>query len=246
MDHSSSVERALDVLFHLHQSREACGVTAIGRALSLPKSTTHRLLSSLAERALVERDDAGRYRPGIGLVALGLGTLAREPLIAAARPVLEHEAAALQETVFLVAARARKLLVLDKVEGTGVLRASPRVGTTVPAHATAVGRLYLALAPEEVSVGRRIRYTARTLITAPRLAAEVETTRQRGYAVSCEEWIEGLSVVAAPVLVGQRLVGALAVGVPAARLERLGEAHVGRQTQRAATQVAQALAGEWS
>ena len=57
------------------------------------------------------------------------------------------EAAAAQygETFFLVSARARRLVVLDKAEGTGFLRAAPRVGSSVPAHATAVGKLYLAL-----------------------------------------------------------------------------------------------------
>jgi DNA-binding IclR family transcriptional regulator len=39
------------------------------------------------------------------------------------------------------------LTVLDKVEGKGFLRAAPHVGQTIPVEGTAVGRLYLALAP---------------------------------------------------------------------------------------------------
>ena len=69
----------------------------------------------------------------------------------AARPVLESEAAAIGETVFLVAARANKLVVLDKVEGTGFLRAAPQVGSEVPIHATAVGKLFLAFAEGSLS-----------------------------------------------------------------------------------------------
>jgi len=44
------VEKALDVLFHLH-GVGAAGVSGIARALELPKSTTHRLLASLARGA---------------------------------------------------------------------------------------------------------------------------------------------------------------------------------------------------
>ena len=58
----------------------------VGRSLGLPKASAHRLLASLQRRDLVEQDESGRYRPGFGLVALGLGVLDREPLVAVARP----------------------------------------------------------------------------------------------------------------------------------------------------------------
>ena len=77
MEALTTVEKAVDVLFHLHREPAARGVTAIGRALGLPKSSTHRLLTALGRRGLVEKDDRGRYRPGIGLIALGLGALMR-------------------------------------------------------------------------------------------------------------------------------------------------------------------------
>ena len=130
-------------------------MTAIGRALGLPKSSAHRLLAALGRRGLVESDERGRYRPGIGLVALGLGALESEPIVVAARPVLEDAAQALGETFFLVAARAGRLVVLDKAEGTGFLRAAPRVGSSVPVHATAVGKLFLAFGGDAISRASR-------------------------------------------------------------------------------------------
>ena len=92
MESLGSVEKAVDVLFHLHGESSPQGVTAIGRALGLPKSSAHRLLAALSRRGLVERDERGRYRTGIGLVALGLGALESEPIVVAARPVLEEGA----------------------------------------------------------------------------------------------------------------------------------------------------------
>ena len=52
-----SVGKAIDVLFHLQAMPDAQGVTAIGRALGLPKTSAHRLLGALCRRGLVERDD---------------------------------------------------------------------------------------------------------------------------------------------------------------------------------------------
>jgi DNA-binding IclR family transcriptional regulator len=242
---AATVDKALDVLFALHESAVPQGVTALGRALGLPKSSTHRLLASLAGRGLVERDEAGRYRPGIGLVALGVGVLEREPVVAAAQPVLEAEAAELGETVFLVAARAGRLIVLEKAEGTGFLRAAPSVGEEVPVHATAVGKLFLAFDPGSLKspTGRLESFTARTVGSARALAREVEQARERGFAENREEWIPGLSVIAAPVRVRGRMEGAVAVAASTPRLEALGTDAVRRRSVAAADHVAARLEG---
>ena len=74
---AATVEKALDVLFHLHDAGEAVGLSDIGRALNLPKSSCHRLLSSLVDREMVDRDEWGRYRPGLALLSLGIGAQRR-------------------------------------------------------------------------------------------------------------------------------------------------------------------------
>jgi IclR family acetate operon transcriptional repressor len=219
----ATVEKAVDVLFHLHGESGPRGVTAIGRALGLTKSSTHRLLTALGRRGLVERDERGHYRPGIGLVSLGLGAFDREPVAVAARPVLQAEAASIGETVFLVAASAGKLVVLDKAEGTGFLRAAPQVGAAVPVHATAVGKLFLAFAESTLSpVEGLTPYTDRTAPDSAALQREVERARKRGWAENHEEWISGMSVLAVPVFRHGKLLAALAVAAPTPRLRALG------------------------
>jgi len=245
MDHSSgTVEKAVDVLFHLHAEPEPQGVTAVGRALGLPKSSAHRLLRSLGRRGLVERDAGGRYRPGIGLVALGVGILEGEPVVEAARPVLEREAAAQGETLFLAAARAGHVYVLAKAEGPAFLRAAPQVGSTVPTHATAVGKLYLAHAPDEVETADAVpeRFTPRTL-RGRALARAVGEARERGWAENRDEWTPGLAALAAPVFLGARLVAAVALAAPSARLDPSRIAPVAARVVAAADAVAGRLAG---
>ena len=244
---ATTVEKAVDVLFHLHAEPGPRGVTAIGKALGLPKSSAHRLLATLASRGLVERDERGRYRPGIALVALGLGALEREPVVAAARPVLEAGAAALGETFFLVAARAGRLVVLDKAEGTGFLRAAPRVGSSVPVHATAVGKLFLAFDDGAVPSpsGDLERFTERTPGDAIALERDVARARRLGFAENREEWIPGLHVVAAPILTGDRtrMPAAVAVAAPAPRMRVLDTDAVVRRTMEAAERIAARLDG---
>ncbi len=247
MSGSGTVDKALTLLAHLQTQTAPLGVSELGRALRMPKASVHRLLTSLGSRGYVEQAADGRYRLGFGLVALGLAVLAREPLIEAARPALEVAAQALGETLFLAAAREQALVVLDKVEGTGLLRAAPRIGDTAPIHATAVGRLYLALAPERCGAPSPAtalpRFTRHTLTTPAALARAVAEVRRRRWAESREEWIPGLAFLAGPVLVSDRLVGAIAAAIPTVRLDRNARQRALRAVLDAAAATAARLQG---
>ncbi|MCG8589277.1 MAG: IclR family transcriptional regulator [Proteobacteria bacterium] len=241
---AATVDKAVDVLFCLQAASEPTGVTALARQLDLPKSSVHRLLSALCRRGLVERDERSRYRLGFGLVTLGQGALLREPLVLAARPVLEAEARELGETLFLVCARAGELMILDKAEGTGFLRATPRVGEIVPAHATAVGKLYLAFAPDELADPAALEaFTERTAVTAEALAPDVERAGRQGWAVNVDEWIPGLSVLAAPLVCDGRLLGTLALAAATPRLEALGGEALAPRLVEAAAKIVARLQG---
>jgi len=203
----------------------------------------HRVLEPLVRRGLVERESGGRYRAGCALLGLSLAVAGNEPLAQAAKPVLEAAAADLGETFFLVVARAGKLVVLEKAEGNGFLRAAPRLGSHVPVHATAAGKLYLAHAADRVELGELTRYTAATIRARKALQAEVDATRERGYATNREEWQPGLAVVAAPILVQSRLHGVVALAMVTARAAAVGERSAARRVRHAAEGIALSLEG---
>lgn len=244
MELSGTIEKAVEVLFHLHQEGAPRGVTSIGQALGLPKSTAHRLVTALGRRGLVERDERGRYRPGMALVALGLGVLEHEPVVGAAEPVLERTAADVGETVFLAAARAGRLRVLDKREGSGFLRASPRVGAEIPLHATAIGKVYLAFAPLLLESAPLEPFTPRTTVDPAVLERELGRVRNRGWAENEDEWTQGLAGVAAPVLLRERVVAAVAIAGPTPRLSRDRRGHFVVRVREAAASIAARLEGK--
>ena len=209
MERSGTVDKALRVLEVLHQARAALPLAELARALSIPKSTTHRLLASLLNAALVEQLGDGRYALGVGLVRLGLGALAQDPVVRACELELERAAHELGETFFLVKARGGRLVVLSKVEGTGMLRVAPAVGSEVPVDVTASGRLYMAFAPHLLAGNPGAARVA---------AAAVKRAHHRGYDVNEAEWLPGLTVVAAPILVNGELLGCITCAGPAVRL----------------------------
>ena len=241
-----TIEKAVEVLFHLHRMGAPLGVTAIGRALGLPKSTAHRLVTALGRRGLVERNERGQYRPGMALVALGLGVLEHEPVVVAAGPVLERTARAVGETVFLSGARSGRLLVLDKREGSGFLRAAPRVGAEIPVHATAIGKVYLAFASDQQAPAPLEPFTDRTIVDRALLDQDVARVRTRGWAENEDEWTQGLAGVAAPIELRGRLCGAVAIAGPTQRLSRDRRGHFVAQVREAAAHIAGRLEGRFS
>jgi len=248
METLTSLDKAIDVLEHLHDAGAPRGITEIATALRIPKSSAHRLLKTLVRRGFAEQEASGRYRTGPALIALGLAARDREPIVALARPALESEAEALGETVFLTAARGREIVVLDKAEGRGFLRAAPTVGQRVPIAATAVGRLAMAFDPARFPLEAHppIAFTAATKLDAGAIAQEIEGARRDGFAINRGEWIEGLSVVAAPIFAvaePPQLAGAIAIAAPTPRLDALGPRAVAERVAAAAQLVSRRLAG---
>ena len=239
----STIDKALDALFLLSERTHALRLADVARELGMPRSSAHRILAPLVKRGLAEQDGDGRYRTGFALMALGLNVASREPLATAAKPVLESAAAELGETFFLVVARAGRLVVLEKAEGNGFLRAAPRLGANVPVHATAVGKLYLAFAPELVTLDELARYTPATIRSRKSLNAEVERVRAQGWAINDEEWQAGLAVAAAPIMSQGRLHGAVALATVAARFTAIGSATATRRVVHAAEGIALRIEG---
>ncbi|WP_437813927.1 IclR family transcriptional regulator [Sorangium sp. So ce1078] len=234
MERSGTVDKAVRALEALREGGGSASLAELAARLRMPKATLHRLLASLAAHALVEQDGEGRYRLGVGLIRLGLGAQGLDAVARVAKPELERAARAFGETFFLVAARAGRLVVLDKAEGTGLLRAAPTVGAEVPVDVTASGRLYLAHAPELVGAPG----------AGPATQRAAQRAAKRGYDVNEGEWIDGLTVIAAPVLARGSLHGCVACAAAAQSLR--GDRHDAavRHTRDAAERVARALQGD--
>lgn len=247
MEHSAAtVEKALDLLFHLHDEGRAVGVSALGRALDMPKSSVHRLLSAMARKGIVERDERARYRPGTGLLALGLGVLDREPVVVCARSVLPEFVEEIGETMFLVGRRARKLIVLDKYEGRGLLRVSPTIGSEVPVHCTGAGALFMAHAPDEFSPATVAAAAQGGAVEPAYLQARASAALAQGWSANFELWQPGLAVLAAPVIVRRQIRAVVALAASAPRLAELGGEVLAPRVVAAARRIAAHASGAFS
>jgi IclR family transcriptional regulator, acetate operon repressor len=224
---AQSVERALAVLRCFEQAERSLGVSEIAAATGLTVSTAHRLTRALCAGGLLMQDPRSeRYQ--LGPMVVVLGRRAEEQLgYARVLPALESLAEATGESVNLGIRSGPEVLVVLAVPSPQPLRFDQLAGSRVPIHTSAMGKCLLAFAPPAPGVGvdvlsglpRLARYTDRTITRRDRLAAELQRTRDRGWALNDEERNAGVRAVAAPVLAAAgSAVAAVAVQGPAMRL----------------------------
>jgi len=110
-------------------------------------------------------------------------------------------------------------------------------------HATAVGKLFLAFGESPIVRMPLERFTDHTPASAIELERAVARARRDRTATSREEWMTGLSVIAAPIIVRDRMRGALALGAPTPRLDAPTEAALLARVRDAAEKISARLAG---
>jgi len=202
--HVASVARALAVLDALAESGAELGTNDIARRTRINPSTVSRLLATLVDSGLIEHVQAtGRYRLGLRLVQLGNAVVERLDLRDLARGPLEALVAVTAETATLSAPGEGVAITIDFVPGPSSVQGVAQIGRPSVAHATATGKVMLALSTGGAPEGPLLAYTARTITDPVALRGELERVRVRGWAESLGEREDDLNAIAAPIRDGR-------------------------------------------
>jgi DNA-binding IclR family transcriptional regulator len=222
---TSVSERALLLLETIARSEEPPTLNELMAAIGLPKATTHRFVALLERLGFVQRSTDGRhYEVGGRLLALSLEGMRRSFDLAPRRVILSALVKEIGETCNITMLDGERLIYLDRVESDWPLQFRLTVGSRVPLHCTASGKLFLSLSP--VSLRKALfrtqpfqRYTARTLTTTEQLEAELTRIRQSGVGTDNEEFMEGMAATAVPIRDSRgRICATVAVHGPITRL----------------------------
>ena len=188
-----------------------------GRA-GLPLTTTHRLVADLVEGGALERRPDGAYVVGRRMWALGLLAPVSLGLRDVSLPFLQDLSATTGENAHIAVRDGVWALYVERISGQQSVPIVSRSGSRLPLHATAVGKVLLAHAPDDVVaevLRNPRRLTDRTVVEPARLLRQLGTVRRRGYALTTEEMSVGTVSIAVPVLAADGQVLA-ALGVVAA------------------------------
>jgi len=223
---SSPLARAFRLLELVVGSDSPATVAELAASSGIPKPTVHRLVSHLAAEGMLRTDPAHRgLVPGARFASLFCTARAASWAAGPVRALMQALVADVRETCNLGVLDADAVLYVERVECDWPLRVQLGVGSRVPLHATAIGKLLLAHlpAPARRRLLARIpmpALTPGTLTDADALEQAFTDIRRLGYALNDGENTEGVIGLAVPVRARNgRVVAGLSVHAPSSRLD---------------------------
>lgn len=233
-----SVDNALKVIYLLGNRAEV-RLFEIAEILGVASSTAHRLLATLQYRGFAMQNvHTKTYNAGPALSQISYSILQRFDVRTELRPLLHELQETFQETVHLSVREGTSVRYIDALESPRPVRVVGRIGRLLPATSSSSGKALLAQLDE---VDLRNLYPQSTLETVndrsvrtrSELEAELQLTRERGYALSIEESEEGVTSIATTLpeaITPMRF--AVSLSIPTGRLDQNEIDTIGKKIQQ--------------
>jgi IclR family transcriptional regulator, pca regulon regulatory protein len=198
-------------------------IAEVARRADMDNATAFRLLNTLVEIGYVNRvPDTRKFRLALKVLDLGFNAIARSDLRTRARPILRSLVGEINEAASVGVLDGAEVVYVERIQaGLARLGVDVRIGNRVPAYSTAVGHAILAWLPQPTQISilqsqPRKQLTATTQTDLDELLARLEQVKRRGYAISDQETVSGLYVLAAPILDTDGIpLAALSIAAPA-------------------------------
>jgi DNA-binding IclR family transcriptional regulator len=215
--------------------------SGLAQALNIDRSTALRLLRQLQATGYVTRDDATKRYVTVSARFLRLVSTTPDHagLSELVDPVLRAVRTQYGEASLLAVPARGSMVYTAFFPSHQLLAVREQLGAIRPMYCSAVGNAYLsalddAAFEEELN---RLTFeggTEHAPADRPSLYRQVVAARQLGYAVDRDETSLGVSCVAAPVWIGDSLIGAIGVTGPSTRLQPALVEMIGLELREAA------------
>jgi DNA-binding IclR family transcriptional regulator len=218
-----SIERAAAILRALSGRNRRLGVVDIAGEVDLPKGTVHGLLRTLQHVGFVEQDpESNKYQLGAALLHMGSSYLDGNELRTRALNWSDSLAARTHEAVRIGTLHEHQVLIVHHVFRPDNSLQTLDVGSLLPLHATALGKVLLAHHPfvaAEQYKSELPAYTDATITDPDRLHRELDRVRAQGWAADLGELLADQVSLAAPIYDRRgSIAGAMGIFGPPERL----------------------------
>ncbi len=146
-----AVDRALSILKCFSSEKNQLSLGEISERVSLPKSTVHRIITSLERENFLEQDKpGGDYRLSHEIIRLSAVALETNSLGKIARPEMQWLSDQTQQTSNLYVVKGYHRICIEQVQGPHYVRRYSYLGALLPRYRGASGKVLLAFAKGRV------------------------------------------------------------------------------------------------
>lgn len=137
--------RALEIVEVVARARGPVSVAELMEELGLPKPTLHRIVGLLLDEGYLLRQIGSRKLVvGPRVLRIGINAMTQSDDRGARRAILQGVADETGETVNLSIPDGDRMVYVERIETDWPLRLQFAIGSRVPMHCTAAGKLYLS------------------------------------------------------------------------------------------------------
>lgn len=213
-----STSRVLDILELVATNPSAFTLTDICRELDSPKSSLYPILYTLTARHFLALDKNSHYRIDYAAHQVGNAYLDQMNFLDEVETILTNLTNVCLETSHFATLAGSDVLYLKKIDSPEFIRMTSRVGITLPAYGTSLGKALLMdyelndlkkLYPEGMKP-----LTPNTITDFQVLMEQIREARTKGYTYEIEESTLYIRCYAVPIRQKGRVVAAISVAIP--------------------------------
>lgn len=202
-NHVHSLNQAIDLLEVLAY-HGAMGLNELSTKLSIPKTTTYRILCTFEDRGYIKKTGDRKYTLSIKMLQLIRGLIKDNRLVDVSKSEMSELYQKFNETVNIGVLTGSEVMYVSVMESDQSLRASSEVGSTDPFYATSLGKVIAAHLKEKeleflLETTTLKSLTPNTITDKDDLQKELRKIKENGYAVDNEEICLGIRCFAAPI-----------------------------------------------
>ena len=217
------IDRSVRLLEAIAASNDSSSLKILSAETELHPSTAFRILASLIENGLVERNTSGHYFIGRKISKLANSVRRGIDLREEARDIMNQLRDEIGESINLTVREGDEVIYIERATPNRMMRVQQVIGSRAPLHVTAVGKLMLDVLGNEFISAYSKRsglkaYTKHTFSSLEALNDNLHESTAQGFAYDNEEAEIGVGCIG--VLIRNNagdVVGGLSISAPIER-----------------------------
>lgn len=216
-----STGRVLDILELIASNPNKYNLTEVCQVMECPKSSLHPILCTLVERNFLALDSNGHYKIDVSAYQVGNSYLSQLNIMDEVEKLLTNITNISLETSHFAILMGGDVFYLKKIDSSESIRMFSRVGTTLPAYATSLGKALLC--DLEIADLRKLYpngltpLTDNTITDFDVLYTQLKQGRIDGFTYEVEESNQYIRCFAVPIRQRGTIVAAISSAIPVFR-----------------------------
>ena len=221
-DYVSSLARGLEILRAFSRTRKRMTLSEVAANTGMTRAAARRFLLTLVREGYAETDGK-LFDLTPQVLELGFSVISSIGIWDVAAPFIERLSEEIEESVSAAVLDGPEVVYVAGKQFHRVISVGVTVGSRLPAHCTATGRVLLALRPQSEwdAMLKSLDFskgTSRTVTNRTALRKVLTDVRAKGWSMVDQELEIGLLSIAVPLLRRSgEVAGAINVGVPSLR-----------------------------